>query len=205
MNSNKIATKIFAIIFIVLIGYITYIATRPPIPVIIQAGHQGRTSGNTGAENGNEREVVWNILVANEVAKQLKTWGIESLRVPADTKFLKAKIAVAIHFDSAKRTCRSGASIGYPNSNSLSLANRWKSLYNSYFPFGWHEDNFTPNLKYYYAYHWIKADKFVVLELGELTCDKQLKWLKPRLKHIAHLIAYAIATELGYDVKKPNL
>jgi N-acetylmuramoyl-L-alanine amidase len=205
MNSNKIATKIFAIILIVLIGYITYIATRPSIPVIIQAGHQGRTSGNTGAENGNEREVIWNILVANEVAKQLETWGIESLRVPADTKFLKAKIAVAIHFDSAKRICHSGASIGYPNSNSLSLANRWKSLYNSYFPFGWHEDNFTPNLKNYYAYHWIKADKFVVLELGELTCDKQLKWLKPRLKQIAHLIAYAIATELGYDVKKPNL
>ena len=205
MNSNKIVTKIFAIIFISLIGYITYIATRPPIPVIIQAGHEGRTSGNTGAENGDEKESEWNTIVADEVARKLKSWGIESLRVPADTKFLKANIAVAIHFDSAKRICHSGASIGYPDTNSLSLANRWKSIYNSYFPFGWHQDNFTPNLKHYYAYHWIKANQFVVLELGELTCDKQLRWLKPRRKKIADLIAYTIATELGYDVKKPKL
>ena len=205
MNSNKIVTKIFAIIFISLIGYITYIATRPPIPVLIQAGHEGRTSGNTGAENGDEKESEWNIIVADEVAHKLKSWGIESLRVPADTKFLKAKIAIAIHFDSAKRVCHSGASIGYPNKNSISLANRWKSIYNSYFPFGWHQDNFTPNLKNYYAYHWIKAEQFLVLELGELTCDKQLYWLKPRLKKIAHLIAYSIASELGYDVKKPKL
>jgi N-acetylmuramoyl-L-alanine amidase len=205
MNSNKIMSKLFAITIIVVLGYIAYISTRPPIPVIIQAGHEGRTSGNTGAENGDEKESEWNTIVADEVARKLKSWGIESLRVPADTKFLKANIAVAIHFDSAKRICHSGASIGYPDTNSLSLANRWKSIYNSYFPFGWHQDNFTPNLKHYYAYHWIKANQFVVLELGELTCDKQLRWLKPRRKKIAALIAYTIATELGYDVKKPKL
>jgi len=44
-----------------------------------------------------------------------------------------------------------------------------------------------------------------VLELGEITCPKQTKWLKPRLKQIAHLVAYAIARELGYGPTKPNL
>jgi len=205
MKLDKFIKQLFAIIIIGVLGYIAYIATRPPIPVIIQAGHEGRISGNTGAENGDEREVEWNILVADEVAKTLRSWGIESKRVPAKVGLINAKIAVAIHFDSAKNLCHSGASIGYPNKESIGFANRWKSLYNSYFPFTWHEDNFTNNLKNYYAYSWIKADKFLVLELGELTCDKQLRWLKPRRKKIAHLIAYTIATELGYDVKKPKL
>ena len=205
MKLDKFIKQLFAIIIIVALGYIAYIATRPPIPVIIQAGHEGRTSGNTGAENGDEREVEWNILVADEVAKILHSWGIESKRVPAKVGLQNAKIAVAIHFDSAKRICHSGASIGYPDDDSISFANRWKSIYKHYYPFTWHKDNFTNNLRYYYAYSWIKADKFLVLELGELTCDKQLKWLKPRRKKIAHLIAYAIATELGYDVKKPKL
>jgi len=57
----------------------------------------------------------------------------------------------------------------------------------------------------YYAYKWIRADKFLLLELGEITCDKQTKWLKSRLKKIAHLIAYAIAKELGKEVPKPKI
>jgi len=205
MKSEKIIKQIFAIVIITLLGYIAYISTRPPTPVIIQAGHEGRVFGNTGAENGEEREVEWNILVADEVAKILQSWGIKTKRVPAKVGLDNAKIAISIHFDSAKNVCHSGASIGYPDDNSIGFANRWKSLYNSYFPFTWHEDNFTNNLKHYYAYSWIKADKFLVLELGELTCDKQLRWLKPRRKKIAHLIAYTIATELGYDVKKPKI
>jgi len=44
-----------------------------------------------------------------------------------------------------------------------------------------------------------------VLELGEITCKKQVKWLKPRLETIAHLIAYAIAREMGYAPKRPYL
>jgi len=205
MKFEKIIKQFFAIVIIGIIGYITYIATKPVIPVLIQAGHEGRLSGNTGAENGLDREVEWNIIVADEIYRVLKTWGIESKRIPADTNFENAEIAVAIHFDSAKNICHSGASIGYPNKDSIDFANRWRELYSQYFPFGWHDDNFTNNLKYYYAYHWIRSKKFLVLELGELTCQEQLKWLKPRLKQIAHLIAYAIAKELGHDVQKPNL
>ncbi len=87
----------------------------------------------------------------------------------------------------------------------MNLQDAGKSSNKSYFPFRWHEDNFTPNLKEYYAYRWIRAEKFLILELGEITCEKQTNWLKPRLKKIAHLIAYSIATELGKDVEKPAL
>ncbi len=205
MHTKNKAATFFAILIILLIAFILYQGSAKPVSVVIQAGHEGRISGNTGAESTLYREEDWNILVADEVAKTLESWGIDTKRVPAKVDFIRAEIAVSIHFDGAKVPCKSGASIGYPNSHSYTFARQWETLYKSYFPFGWHDDNFTPNLKNYYAYRLIHAKKFLILELGEITCDKQTKWLKPRLKKIAHLVAYAIAKELGKDVKKPIL
>ncbi len=202
--SNKPAT-FFALLIIVFIAYILYWSASKPFAVVIQAGHEGRTSGNTGAQTKQYKEELWNILVADEVSKQLRLWDIEVKRVPAKVPFMRAKIAVSIHFDSAKTLCKTGASIGYPNDDSKAFADRWKNLYSAYFPFLWHQDNFTKGLKNYYAYKWIRAEKFLVLELGELSCDTQSKWLKPRLKEIAHLVAYSIAKELGKAVEKPKI
>jgi N-acetylmuramoyl-L-alanine amidase len=205
MNIKNKAASFFAISVIIFLAFILYLSNTKPITVVIQAGHEGRVVGNTGAESALYKEEEWNIIVANEIAKTLRSWDIEVKRVPAKVDSIKATIALSIHFDSAKIPCRSGASIGYPNSNSRAFAKRWKKLYSDYFPYKWHIDNFTPNLKNYYAYQWIKADKFLLLELGEITCDTQSTWLKPRLKKIAHLVAYSIATELGKHVKKPKL
>jgi len=201
---NKPAT-LFAIVLLILFAYILYQKMVPRYDVVIQAGHEGRVRGNTGAESSRYREEAWNIQVADEVARRLKAWDIDVLRLPAKLHFTRAKIAVSIHFDGASTPCASGASVGYPNSDSQAFATRWKKLYGAYFPFRWHEDNFTPNLRNYYGYYWIDAGKFLLLELGEITCDRQTTWLKPRLKKIAHLIAYTIATELGKKVPKPDL
>jgi len=201
---NKTAS-FFAILIILFMGYILYWGTSKPVSVVIQAGHEGRVSGNTGAESKLYREEAWNILVADEVARRLRSWDIDVKRMPARVSFTRAKIAVSIHFDGANTPCNSGASIGYPDDDSYDFAQRWKVLYKGYFPFKWQKDNFTKNLKDYYAYKWIRAEKFLILELGEITCDEQTKWLKPRLKKIAHLIAYSIAKELGEKVKKPIL
>ena len=206
MHLKNKAAAIFALLVLLLFGYILYQSLRTPVSVIIQAGHEGRSCGNTGAVCQNITEVSWNIKVADETARLLRKWNIDVKRVPADTLPQRARIAVAIHFDSAKHPCRSGASVGYPDNNaSYVFAQRWKALYRPYFPFRWHADNFTDNLKHYYAYRWIRAEKFLVLELGELSCPSQRKWLKPRLKKIARLLAYAIATELGKKVPKPHL
>lgn len=205
MNLKNKAAAFFAILIFLLIGFILYQSLKAPVSVVIQAGHEGRTCGNTGAVCKNYKEVEWNIKVADMAAKQLEAWGIDVKRVPADTPPLRAKIAVAIHFDSAKQHCRSGASVGYPDNNaSRTFAQHWKAIYKPYFPFVWHADNFTDNLKNYYAYRIINAEKFVVLELGEITCQKQTAWLKPRLRKIAMLIAYAVASELGRKVPKPS-
>ncbi len=205
MNIKNKPATFFALLIISLMAFILYWGTTKPIDVIIQAGHEGRTHGNTGAVSKYYSEVKWNILVADEVAKTLRSWDIEVKRVPAKVGILRAKVAVAIHFDSANTPCHSGASIGYGSMDSYDFAQRWKKLYKGYFPYQWHVDNFTKNLKNYYAYKWIRAEKFLVLELGEITCDKQTKWLKPRLKKIAHLIAYSIAKELGKKVPKPKI
>lgn len=204
MNIKNKAAAFFTLLIILLMAFILYWSTTQPIDVIIQAGHEGRTSGNTGAQTKDYKEVVWNALVADEVAKKLRSWDIEVKRVPAKVALHRAKIAISIHFDSAQIPCNSGASVGYPNENSYAFAQAWKKLYKAYFPFTWHKDNFTRNLSHYYAYKWIQAEKFLVLELGELSCDKQTSWLKPRLKKVAHLVAYAIARELGHDVPTPN-
>ena len=206
MHTKNIAGVIFAILIIFLVGFILYWGSTKPVSVIVQAGHEARTTGNTGASSSTYKETEWNTIVADEVSKRLKAWDIDVKRIPAKVpKFARAKIAVSIHFDSAKKPCRSGASIGYPDKNSYAFARRWEKLYRSHFPFGWHKDNFTENLKHYYAYKQIEAEKFLVLELGEITCEKQTKWLQPRLKKIAHLIAYNIAVELGKKAKKPRL
>ncbi len=205
MNIKNKTAVFFALLILLLIAFILYWSTTKPVSVVIQAGHEGRTTGNTGAESKRYREEEWNILVADEVTKQLRAWQIDVKRMPARVKFTRAKIAVSIHFDGATTPCASGASIGYPSDDSYEFAQRWKELYASYFPYKWHKDNFTPNLRNYYAYRWIRAKKFLLLELGEITCDTQTTWLKPRLKQVALLVAYSIATELGKKVKKPTL
>ena len=206
MKLKNRAAALFGIVIVVFMGYILYLSLTPPVEVVIQAGHEGRTTGNTGSETATLREELWNIRVANAAAKQLEAWGVDVKRVPADTSLMRAQIAVAIHFDGAKAPCRSGASVGYQDNNaSYTFAQHWKALYRPYFPYKWHEDNFTNNLKHYYGFNWIKADKFVVLELGELTCPRQTQWLAPRLQKLGQLIAYAIATELGKEVPKPSL
>jgi len=204
MRIHNKAAALFAILIILLFSFIVYWGTTKPVDVVIQAGHEGRITGNTGAEGAQYREEQWNIIVADEVSRQLREWNIEVTRIPAKVHFLRARIAVSIHFDGAKIPCNSGASIGYPNTHSYMFAQRWKKLYAQYFPFHWHKDNFTRNLKQYYAYKWIRAEEFLILELGEITCEKQTAWLKPRLKKIAGLIAYTIAKELGKEVPEPS-
>ncbi len=205
MHSKNIPGVIVAFILIGLIGFILYWGNSKPVSVVVQAGHEARLKGNTGASGSHYKETTWNTFVADEVTRLLRSWDIDVKRVPAKVNFMRAKIAVAIHFDSAKNVCHSGASIGYPDRDSYAFAQRWKKSYKAYYPFGWHKDNFTANLKHYYAYKKIDAEKFLVLELGEITCDAQTKWLHPRLKKIAYLIAYTIATELGKVVEKPRL
>lgn len=167
--------------------------------VLIQEGHVGRTFGNTGSVHNGIEEVKWNSIVGKEVEYLLDKKGIEVKRVGANIPVTNAEIAIAIHFDGAQKECATGASIGYDChcSDAKGMAKRWRDTYSSFFPFKWHEENFTKNLRDYYGYSRVNATKgFLVLELGEITCKEQTDWLEPRLKEVASKIANFIIKEL---------
>ncbi len=123
------------------------------------------------------------------MAKDLKrTYGIDVTRVGADIPFANTQIAVSIHFDGSDSRCSTGASIGYQKEHPKAkrTALRWRKIYKNYFPFRWHKDNFTKNLSDYYGFSRVNSEKgFLVLELGEITCNEQVEWLEPRLDIIA--------------------
>ncbi|MEM7011454.1 MAG: 3D domain-containing protein [Verrucomicrobiota bacterium] len=161
--------------------------------ILIQAGHENRTSGATGAESewGSEQE--WTPIVADEATRILRDAGISVIREDAflDPDKYRVNLALFIHFDSADPVCRSGASIGYDDPTDKPAADDWKSLYSRYWPFRWMSDNFTNNLRNYYGYRYtITSDAEMVLELGELTCREQALWLKTRLLWLGALIAH---------------
>ena len=166
--------------------------------VLIQAGHVGRTTGNIGSIHNGLVESQWNERVAIRVEDILKKKGIIVDRVGAHIPTTSAVIAVAIHFDGAKKSCVTGASIGHDGSTeSKILAKHWRKEYGKFFPFKWHKDNFTKNLSHYYGFSKVTTTKgFLVLELGEITCKKQTDWLEPRLGDVASKIAYFIIKEL---------
>ena len=166
--------------------------------VLIQEGHVGRTKGNTGSIYKGLKEAEWNTRVGKEVERLLEKEGIDVVRVGAKIPIANATIAIAIHFDGSDRHCATGASIGHNGTpEAKKMARHWRSQYGKFFPFKWHKDNFTKNLSNYYGFNRVTTTKgFLVLELGEITCEKQTKWLKPKLKHVAKEIANFIIKEL---------
>ncbi|HHD75771.1 MAG TPA: N-acetylmuramoyl-L-alanine amidase [Campylobacterales bacterium] len=166
--------------------------------VLIQAGHVGRVAGNIGSIHNGLVESEWNERVAIRVEDILKKNGVITTRVGAKIPTTNATMAISIHFDGSNNHCATGASIGHDGSAaSKVLAKRWRAEYSKFFPFKWHKDNFTKNLSDYYGYSKVTTTKgFLVLELGEITCQEQTDWLEPRLGDVAAKVAYFILKEL---------
>ncbi len=185
---------ILVLLFIIAIFKYRPISTT----VFIQEGHVGRLFGNTGSSHRGENESDWNYLVGEEVARLLRNRGIEVVTSGASIPYVNSKLAIAIHFDGSNRPCSTGASIGHNGTSSAKdMSRRWRREYSSFFPFKWHRDNFTKDLENYYGFQRVSTKKgFLVLELGEITCYKQMDWLKPRLKQVASKIAHFIIKEL---------
>ena len=206
-QSNLVA---FLMIIIVIGLFVLLIDDYKKLPleaeVYIQAGHEGRIFGNTGSVSKYGREIDWTRIVADEATQILRDAGVSVIRAPADQKRVSVvKLALSIHFDGNQKACRTGASIGLNNPSDRNAARAWKRLYQQFFPFKWMPDNFSKNLKYYYNYRYTQAsDAELVLELGEMSCPEQARWMKPRLRELGALVAYFAAQRVGaYGVKKP--
>jgi hypothetical protein len=202
------SSLIFALSFLT-VHYIKYNGFfHEHAEIFIQAGHEGRVKGATGTQSAYGREIDWTPIVADEATRILEEAGIKVIRSKADyRKFCRVDLAISIHFDGNNHPCRTGASIGYDDPTDEPAANAWKSFYSDYYNHHWMPDNFTPNLSGYYNFKYtFTNDAELVLEMGDLSCPQQAKWLKPRLKHLGHLVAYFSAKRIGKEhlIDKPN-
>lgn len=177
--------------------------------IYIQAGHEGRTKGATGTSSTYGNEIDWTPVVADEATKILRDAGISVIRSHADHReYSIVDLALSIHFDGCATQCGSGASIGYDDPTDKPAADAWKTYYSTFFEHKWHKDNFTKNLSNYYNFKYtITRDAELVLELGDLTCPTQAKWMKKNLKNIGHIVAYFAAERIGKEhlIKKPKI
>ena len=175
--------------------------------IYIQAGHEGRIKGATGTSSPYGVEIEWTPIVADEATCILQEAGISVIRSNADhRKYSIVDLALSIHFDGCVNQCGSGASIGYDDPTDKPAADEWRNFYSSYFKHKWHEDNFTRNLSNYYNFKYTTTrDAELVLELGDLTCPTQAKWMKHNLKNLGHIVAYFAAKRIGKEhlIKKP--
>lgn len=207
-QSNLVAILLIIImigLFLLLMG--EYDKQPEDANVFIQAGHEGRVFGNTGSVSPYGREIDWNVIVADEATRILRNAGVSVIRAAADHKRKSnVQLAISIHFDGSKRACRTGASVGFNKSSDRSAVRAWKRLYSPIFPFKWMHDNFSKNLSRYYNYYYTQvSDAELVLELGEISCPEQARWLKPRLKKLGGLVAYFAAQRVGASgVAKPR-
>lgn len=156
--------------------------------VYIQAGHEGRTRGAAGTSSKFGREIDWTPIVADEATRVLRNAGISVIRSKAERrKYSIVDLALSIHFDGSATACASGASIGYDDKTDKTAADEWKRMFGKVFKYRWHRDNFTNNLRNYYNFKYtITSDAELVLELGDITCPHQAKWMKPNLKYWAN-------------------
>jgi len=68
--------------------------------IYIQAGHEGRTKGATGASGPYGNEIDWTPVVADEATRILRKAGISVIRSKADHyRYSAVDLAVSIHFD----------------------------------------------------------------------------------------------------------
>lgn len=174
--------------------------------VFIQAGHEGRTSGKTGAVSQFGREIDWTPVVADAATYHLRQAGFSVIRAHADWKpTTNTKLALFIHFDgNAANPCSTGASIGYDDPSDRPAAIAWRRLYSQHFP-RWKPDNFTKNLSQYYMFKRTRtSDAELVLELGAMGCPEQALWLGPRLPQLGQLIAHFAATRMGRGNRVPR-
>jgi hypothetical protein len=205
----KLARLLCALVpLIAALGGAATAGTAPSADVLIQAGHEGRPDcnvepaslcNNTGA-GAPPGEITWTPVVADEATRILRAAGVSVLREKAylhGTNDVRA--AVFLHFDGSVPPCSTKASVGYgKDAASKRLADSWKTLYGTYWPYSFEPDNFTSNLSEYYGFKHVRASVGAfVIEWGDMSCPVQHAWLAKRLKWQGALLAHFLSAQIG--------
>lgn len=141
--------------------------------IIIQAGHEGRTSGSTGAPN----EQSFNVDISNKVADELRKRGVEVKRVNADPTNIEIAgdwdLFLAIHYD-ADIYGKGGFFVDFPEPStdgatekSQRLAYLLRQEYGGTTKIVNHPERSNVNTRYYYMWKSISAKTpCVLIECG---------------------------------------
>lgn len=177
--------------------------------VLIQAGHEGRTSGATGAVGNGLREIDLTPRVADAAVGVLRSVGLSVLRDTATTSNATVKVAVAFHFDGP---ANAGAQFLYDDLTDKALADALRAAYDVHYDGKWLRDNTsyladkTGYSRYYGFTQWTTTDGEVVLELDTLGDPvRATLWAQPGYPEWAgRVIGAAIARRLGKPVVDPG-
>lgn len=177
--------------------------------VLIQSGHEGRTSGATGAAANGLREIELTPRVANAATDILKTSGLSVLHDPAITSAASVKVAVAFHFDGPPQA---GSQFLYDDATDKPLADALRDAWSAHFNGKWLADNTSPLAdstgfsRYYGFSHWNTTDGEVVMELDTIGDPQRAAlWKQPGYPEWAgRVIGAAIARRLGVGISDPG-
>jgi hypothetical protein len=178
--------------------------------VLIQAGHEGRTSGLTGAHANGLREIDITPRISDAAVAWLTARGVSVLRDTADTGEATVKIAVAVHLDG---TPHSGAQFLYDDATDKPLADHLRRMWKVDVGYPeWLPDNTSwladdEGWSRYYGFRkWTTTDGEVVFELGSLGQASQADlWRQPGYAEWAgRWLGHGIATRLGVASTAPG-
>ena len=169
--------------------------------VFIQAGHQGRTSGATGAANNTVglTELHHLYVITSRATAVLRSHGVTVIHEDASLSGeYNVKLAVFCHFDGSTNKTVKASSVGYDDDSDKAAALAWKGAYGQVWPWGFHGDNFTNGLRYYYGYKYTKTtDAEFLIEFGTITNDEVAVWIKERLTWLGDFLAWFISERIG--------
>jgi len=166
--------------------------------LIIQPGHFGRTKGATGGEGKYVTEQQITAKIVEGLASILRQRGLNVAVIPADgfETPLKSKIFLSLHTDASNFPCSVGPSLGYSaEADALGMHGIAAALAITLGidPKKFMSDNYTANLKGYYAFRSMNTKQFKgLLEMSELTCPSQEENLLSRSDLLENNLALAI-------------
>lgn len=167
--------------------------------IVIQMGHVARTSGATGTH----REQEFAKLIGPKLKNALTIKGHEVGLIGADDTIPKCDLFLALHVDGNKNKAIRGASVGYPSNDPNSLhgkmANAWKRWHqHGGYPGGFHKDNYTEGLRFYYGFGKVNAKYEYLAEHGTSTNPADEAWLFANIDRCVAAHVNAIGEVVGH-------
>lgn len=175
--------------------------------IVIQMGHVARTSGATGTH----REQEFAKLLGARLKTELSKRGHLVYLIGADhpVPYPNCEVFIALHTDGNLNKSIRGASVGYPsddpNSPSGKLAQAWKFFHQLLgYPGGFHRDNYTSGLRYYYGFRNSIAKYEFLAEHGTTTNPEDEAWLFANLEKCVQAHVHAIGHVVGHPIPDPS-